>query len=106
MPGLLFTLKIRNGEDGSFRFRPALSGIPADLLPDFIEAPHIAIPLNHELFYPFSEGVIVSEREKRNRKVQHIEFPRQPRHRLLSRALSDAVSRRLAERRRRLLRRG
>lgn len=75
VPGLLFTLKIRNGEDGSFRFRPALSGIPADLLPDFIEAPHIAIPLNHELFQPFSEGVIVSEREKRNRKVQHIGFP-------------------------------
>lgn len=73
--GLRFTLRIRNGEDGSFRFRPALAGIPAGLLPDFMEAPHIAIPLDHELFHPFCEGVIVGGREKRNRKVQHIEFP-------------------------------
>ena len=61
--------------EACFRFRPALSGIPDGLLPDFIEAPHIAIPLDHELFQPFSEGVIVGEWEKRNRKVQHIEFP-------------------------------
>ena len=72
--GLEFSLEI-SGANGGFRFRPQISGIPENLLPDYIEAPRVCVPLKNELLSPWSEGMLVLDREKRNRKRLHLEFP-------------------------------
>lgn len=72
--GLEFSLEI-SGANGEFRFRPQISGIPENLLPDYIEAPRVCVPLKNELLSPWSEGMLVLDREKRNRKRLHLEFP-------------------------------
>lgn len=74
-PGMSVSLEIRCAEEEGFRFRPSVSGIPDGLLPDYIEAPRVCVPLEHELFYPFSEGMIVREKEKRERGLRHLKFP-------------------------------
>ncbi|MBQ9336956.1 MAG: hypothetical protein IJS14_06645 [Lentisphaeria bacterium] len=57
-PGLTMALRIRPAEHGSFRFRPSLSGIPADLRPELMSAPLLALPLDSELLLPQSEGAL------------------------------------------------
>ncbi len=42
---------------------------------DYVCAPRICAPLKSELFYPWSEGVIVTEDVKKSRKDSHLNFP-------------------------------
>ena len=74
-PGLVFSCEIRKGKEGAFRFRPKVSGIPAGVLLDFIQAPHISVPMGNELFFPYSEGVMVSAKERKKREELHLAFP-------------------------------
>ena len=57
-PGLEMFLKIRSAENGSFRFRPSLKGIPENLRLELVSAPLVGIPLDSELLLPRSEGVV------------------------------------------------
>lgn len=58
-----------------FRFKSAVKGIPNGIMVDYVCAPRICAPLKSELFYPWSEGVIVTEDVKKSRKDSHLNFP-------------------------------
>lgn len=72
--GLEFSVEVKSA-NGEFRFRPRVDGIPDGFLLDYIESPRVCVPLKNELLSPWSEGMLVLEREKRNRKRLHLEFP-------------------------------
>lgn len=67
-PGLAVEMTVRSGDDGFFRFRPAVKNIPADMELELIDAPCPVVPADRELFWPYSEGVLTNRVRKTERK--------------------------------------
>lgn len=75
-PGLEMTLIVRKAENGSFRFRPALTGIPADQRLELVAAPLLGIPLTHDLLIPLSEGSLQRFADAAEEEwEEHFSFP-------------------------------
>lgn len=58
-PTLSVKIAIR-AEDGFFYFRPSVTGIPEEIILERIDAPQLKVENNGKLFWPHSEGVLVS----------------------------------------------
>ena len=56
--GLEMRLRIRPAEDGSFRFRPAVAGIPGGYRLEWVSAPLVKIPPEFMFLHPRYEGML------------------------------------------------
>ena len=54
-------------EAGAAVFRWAVSGVPADWVVEWVDAPQICIPYGHELFMPWLDGVVLADPRQRLR---------------------------------------
>ena len=51
--------------DGTFFVRPSVHHLPKDYIMEWIDAPQVVVSSKGNLFSPFSEGVIITDPEKR-----------------------------------------
>ena len=58
--GLIVRMKVE-ADDGEFRFRPSVEGIPAGMLLEWFDGPQIFIASNTTLYWPFWDGCEVTD---------------------------------------------
>ncbi len=70
-PGLAVESRVRF-EEGAFRFRPAVRGIPEGLWLELIDLPQVSIHYEDELFWPHEAGCLVREPWRSTRPFQQL----------------------------------
>lgn len=61
-------------EDGEFRFRPSVSGIPAGMLLEWFDGPQICVATDRTVFWPLVDGVEVTDVTRRREPYRPVGF--------------------------------
>ena len=71
--GLVVRMEI-TAADGEFRFKPSIEGIPAGMLLEWFDGPQIHVAADRTLFWPYIDGIEVTDVTRRGRPYRPITF--------------------------------
>ena len=71
--GLVVRMSI-SAADGEFRFRPSVENIPAGMLLEWFDGPHIHVAADNTLFWPYIDGIEVTDVTRRGSLYRPVGF--------------------------------
>ena len=71
--GLVVRMKV-TAAGGEFRFKPSVENIPAGMLLEWFDGPHVQVASDRMLFWPYVDGIEVTDANRRRRPYRPISF--------------------------------